>query len=175
MRKKQQNRLLVLLAYYSHHTQGTTLIHPISSVFGPIRVSAELCMCARMCCLSATHFQYPSTSTPFCARFVFPILSLLSICSHGADRQHLKRPSLRTTPPKRPSVCLSTCSNYTSLLFCLYVQNILYMGVSASLNVSIHFLQGVTRRDLFCNHKLLCVWRGLGLNTSCRLSSSGWQ
>ncbi|MEQ2295360.1 hypothetical protein AMECASPLE_013462 [Ameca splendens] len=157
MRKKQQNRLLVLLAYYSHHTQGTTLIHPISSLFGPIRVSAELCMCARMCLFKCHPFSISinihTLLCKICFSYPFPPVYLL----------HLKRPSLRTTPPKRPSVCLSTCSNYTSLLFCLYVQNILYMGVSASLNVSIHFLQRVTRRDLFCNHKLLCVWRGLGL------------
>lgn len=118
-----------------HHTQHSFTPFPLCWVRSePGTADVALCMCVWMRLLEC-HPSSISIHTLLCKSCFSPILPSFPLSSPWELTSSIlkskkktttkkKRPSLRTTPPSRPSVCLSTCSNYISLLVCLYV---LYM------------------------------------------------
>lgn len=116
-----------------HHTQHSFTPFPLCWVRSePGTADVALCMCVWMRLLEC-HPSSISIHTLLCKScfslsfllFLSPLPgSILKSKKKQQPKKTKKRPSLRTTPTSRPSVCLSTCSNYISLLVCLYV---LYM------------------------------------------------
>lgn len=120
-----------------HHTQHSSTPFPlcwVRSEPGTADVAACMCVCMH---LFECHPSSISIHTLLCKScfslsfllFLSPLpgswhLAFKKAKTKKTTTKKKPRPSLRTTPPSRPSVCLSTCSNYISLLVCLYV---LYM------------------------------------------------
>lgn len=137
-----------------HHTQHSALtLFPLCLVPSePGRADVGLCICVCVCLFrchpSSISIHALLCKSCFSCPFFFPspLLQTSSV---------LKTPISEDHPTQsRPSVCLNTCSNYTSLFARTYSA---CTGMRASLNVSIHFAGSDKKQPLLRPTVALCA------------------